>query len=290
MANKDVWTFGRLLDWTAQYLAEKGSEFPRLDAEVLLAHAQGCPRIQLYTRFEETPRDEVRGKFKELVRRRVEGCPVAYLVGQKEFFSLVFEVSPAVLIPRPDTEILALETLRLAKALPEATALDLGTGSGAIAVALAKNHAGLRVTAVDLSAEALAVAARNAKKHGVAERVVFLQGDLFAPLPAGARFDFIVSNPPYIPTSALPLLPPGVRDFEPKAALDGGPSGYQVIERLIAGAPAFLKPKGHLLLEIGIDQEQPVRERLARSGYYAEPATLADYAGHPRVLRTQLRG
>lgn len=286
--SKDVWTIGRLLDWTAQYLTDKGSEFPRLDAEVLLAYSLGCPRIQLYVRSEEVASEELRTKFKGLIRQRVEGCPVAYLVGQKEFFSLAFEVNRSVLIPRPDTEVLVVETLRLAKPLSDAVVLDVGTGSGAIAIAVVKNHPGLTATAVDISSEALAVAERNAQRHGVAERITFIRSDLFDGLPPEMRFDFIVSNPPYIPTDAIPLLPAGVRDYEPRAALDGGPGGYKVIERMLAGAPSFLKPKGCLLIEIGVAQEVPVRERIGRLSAYGEPGTLTDYAGHPRVLRVQL--
>lgn len=286
MASKEVWTLGKLLEWTAKYLAEHGSEFPRLDAEVLLAHAQGCQRIHLYTRFEEAATEGVRAKFKDLVRRRVEGCPVAYLVGQKEFYSLAFEVNPAVLIPRPDTEILVLETLRLAKPMASPTLLDVGTGSGAIAIAATRNHPGMRATATDLSLEALAVAERNAQRHQVADRITFLRGDLFEPLPPSQQFDFIVSNPPYIPTDTLPMLPVGVRDFEPKLALNGGPGGFQVIERLLATSKRHLNSAGYLLIEIGVAQEEPVRQLATRNGF-ANLVTVNDYAGHPRVLRMQ---
>lgn len=286
MASKEVWTLGKLLEWTAKYFAEHGSEFPRLDAEVLLAHAQGCQRIHLYTRFEEAATEGVRAKFKDLVRRRVEGCPVAYLVGQKEFYSLAFEVNPAVLIPRPDTEILVLETLRLAKPMASPTLLDVGTGSGAIAIAATRNHPGMRATAIDLSSEALTVAERNAQRHQVADRITFLRGDLFKPLPPSQQFDFIVSNPPYIPTDTLPLLPVGVRDFEPKLALDGGPGGFQVIERLLATSKRHLNSAGYLLIEIGVAQEEPVRQLAIRNGF-ANLVTVNDYAGHPRVLRMQ---
>ena len=287
---EEPWTLGRLLDWTARFLKEKGSESARLDAEVLLAHTLGCPRIQVYTRFEEVAGDDVRQRFRELVRKRVEGCPVAYLVGRKEFFSLPFEVGPAVLIPRPDTEELVVECLRLAKPLAEPMILDLGTGSGNIAVAVAGRHKGARVTAADLSPEALAVARRNAEKNGVAGRITFLEGDLFAPVPAGARFDFVVSNPPYIPTGDLPKLERGVRDYEPHRALDGGPDGFAVFERLVSGAPAYLKPDGYLIVEIGSPQEAGARARItAVSGYELGP-TLKDGSGHPRVLRARRRG
>jgi release factor glutamine methyltransferase len=273
-----------LLDWTTNYLRQKGSESPRLDTEVLLAHALGCKRIDLYARHTEEASEQARQKFRELVRQRVEGCPVAYLVGRKEFFSLEFEVNRAVLIPRPDTECVVDECLRLAKGMAEPAILDIGTGSGCLAVAVAKHHKTARVTAVDISPEALAVASANASKHGVAERIRLLQGDLFAPLPAGERFDFILSNPPYIPHDDIGKLAAGVRDYEPHRALDGGADGFAVFERLIAEAPAYLKANGCLLIEIGSPQEAPARERIGRREGYELAKTIHDGSGHPRVL------
>ncbi len=236
MSTDQPWTIRRLLDWTKNYLTQKESESPLLDAQVLLAHALGCRKIELYTRYEEVVPEEVRGRFRELIQKRVAGCPVAYLVGRKEFFSLEFEVNGDVLIPRPDTECVVDACLQLAKVLPTPSILDIGTGSGALPVALARQHKGAVLTATDVSDKALTVAQRNAAKHGVAERIRFLQGDLFAPLPEGERFDFILSNPPYIPTADLAKLAPGVRDFEPHQAIDGGPDGFAVFDRLIAGA------------------------------------------------------
>jgi release factor glutamine methyltransferase len=281
------WTIGRLLDWTAKFLAQKGSESPRLDTEVLLAHVLACKRIELYTRYEEQANDDVRQRFKDLVRRRVEGCPVAYLVGRKEFFSLEFEVGPAVLIPRPDTETLVVELLRLAKDMIAPEILDIGSGSGAIAISAARQHKSAKVTAVDVSESALAVAKRNAEKNNVAERVRFFHGDLFAPLTAGEKYDFIVSNPPYIPHEDLATLPVGVRDYEPHVALDGGPGGFVVFDRLVREARAWLKPGGHLIVEIGSPQEGPARQRLSAEGYDPAP-TLKDGSGHPRVLRARV--
>lgn len=280
----ETWTIGRLLDWTAQHLAKKGSEFPRLDAEVLLAHSLDCRRIELYTRYEEIADAETRARFRDLVRRRLEGCPVAYLVGRKEFFALNFKVGPDVLIPRPESEFVVMECLRLAREKARPRILDLGTGSGNLAVTVAKQHPGAQVAAVDLSPDALAVARRNADQHGVAERVQFLEGDLFAPLPSDARFDFILSNPPYIPHEELDKLPPGVRDYEPRLALDGGPGGYAVLERILERAGNFLEPGGHLIVEIGAPQEEPARQRIAaRAGFELAP-TIHDFSRHPRVL------
>src|SRR5262245_29819212 len=168
MTTEKTWTLGGLLNWTAKHLAQKGAEFPRLDAEVLLAHAVGCKRIDLYgLLFAEEASADVRQKYRELIRRRVEGCPVAYLVGKKEFHGLEFEVSPAVLIPRPDSEHLVLECLALARAPATPRILDIGTGSGNLAVTLAKSLRSAQVTATDQSADALKMATANAARHGV---------------------------------------------------------------------------------------------------------------------------
>jgi release factor glutamine methyltransferase len=289
-ANAPPWTLGRLLDWTAKHLAEKGAEFPRLDAEVLLAHAQGCRRIDLYTRHGEEASEEVRAAFRELVKKRVEGCPVAYLVGRKEFYLLALEVSPAVLIPRPDTETLVEEALALAKPLAAPEVIDVGTGSGAIAIAVARNHPGARVTATDLSPDALAVARRNAEKHGVGDRIRFLEGDLLAVVPPGEAFDLVLSNPPYVPEEELSRLPVGVRDFEPRLALDGGPGGFAVLRRLTAQVPAVLRPGGYFLVEIGVPQEVAARELIGAQADLGPVTTLKDGSGHPRVLKTRRRG
>ena len=290
MSTEQPWTIGRLLDWTTKYLGEKGSESPRLDTEVLLAHALGCKRIDLYARHSEAAPEQGRQKFRELVRQRVEGCPVAYLVGRKEFFSLEFAVNRTVLIPRPDSECVVDECLRLAKTMTEPAVLDIGTGSGGLAVAVAKHHKTARVTAVDISPEALAVASSNAERHGVAQRVRFMHSDLFAALPDEEPFDFILSNPPYIPHDDIAKLAPGVRDYEPHTALDGGTDGYAVFERLIAEAPAHLKPGGYLLVEIGSPQEGPARARIERQGGYELAKTVHDGSGHPRVLIARWRG
>ena len=287
---EERWTIGALLNWTAKFLAEKGSESPRLDTEVLLAQALDCRRIDLYTRYEEEASPETRRSFRQLVGKRIEGCPVAYLVSRKEFFSLTFEVNPSVLIPRPDSEYVVMECLRLASEMPRPRVLDLGTGSGNLAVAVPHQHPGAHVVAVDKSPDALAVAQRNAVKHGVQDRIRFVLGDLFGPLAPDERFDFILSNPPYIPHAELDKLPIGVRDYEPHIALNGGADGFAVFDRIIADAGSYLEPGGYLIVEIGAPQEKPARERIVSLPGFELGDTIRDGSGHPRVLRARWRG
>lgn len=280
------WTLGRLLTWTTNHFARQGFESPRLDAELLLAHSQGCKRIELYTRFDEVAEEAVRVRFRELVSRRLQGCPVAYLLGTKEFFSLAFEVSPAVLIPRPDTETLVLASLERARSGAEI--LEIGTGSGAVAVTLARQVPSARIVATDISAEALDLAHRNAVRHGVASRITFLQGDLFQPLAPGQCFDLIVSNPPYIPSGEIEALPATVRDFEPRVALDGGVDGLCLVRRIIADSQAHLKPDGWLLLELAPEQHPEVTGLMQAAGFEAYPP-VTDAAGRPRVASGRWR-
>jgi release factor glutamine methyltransferase len=289
MSEEQVWTVGRLLDWTTKYLTQKQIESPRLDAQVLLAFALDCKRIDLYTRFDDLVADEGRQRFRDLIRQRVEGCPVAYLVGRKEFFSLEFEVSPAVLVPRDDSVCLVDDCLRLARDMESPRVLDIGTGSGCLAVAIAWKNKKARVTATDISPDALVVAARNAARHGVTERVAYVQGDLFGPLSADEPFDFIVSNPPYIPHDDIATLEPTVANFEPHLALDGGPDGFAVFDRLVAQAGQYLRPGGYLLIEIGSSQEEQGRQRFLAHPQFELAPTLRDGAEQPRGLRARLK-
>ena len=283
------WTIGSLLDWTAAFLLKKGAESPRLDAEVLLAHALGCRRIELYTRHTDPATEEARERYRDLIRRRTEGCPVAYLVGQKEFFSLTFEVDSSVLIPRPDSEHVVLECLRLARGMTAPTLLDLGVGSGNLSVALAFHQKAAKVVAIDVSPTALAVARRNASRHVVDQRIDFREGDLFGPIRAGEQFDFVISNPPYIPTADVPGLETGVSKFEPKQALDGGTDGFAVFDRILTGALAVLKPGGSLIVEIGSPQHEDARRKFAAIPDYELFETIYDGSRHPRVLRARKR-
>ncbi len=290
MSSEGPWTIGKLLEWTKGFLRQKGIESWSLDAQVLLAHALGCRRIEVFTRFEEEPTEAQRTAFRELIRQRVEGCPVAYLVGRKEFYSLELEVNRDVLIPRPDSETVVVEFLALAKDHPGPRVLDLGTGSGNLAIAIAKECKSARVTAIDQSEAALAVARRNAEKHKVADRITFLHGDLFAPLPAGATFTHLVSNPPYIPTSDIATLEAGVRNYEPHLALDGGPDGFVVFDRILAGAPSVLESGAYLLIEIAAPLEAETRRRVEADSRYELERIVKDASGHPRVLLARLRG
>jgi release factor glutamine methyltransferase len=287
---EDLWTVGRLLTWTTDYLKRRGAESPRLDAEVMLAHVLDRQRVQLYTHFEEEVSQSSRAAFRELVRRRSEGTPVAYLVGRKEFYSLPFVVSPAVLIPRPESEFVVVEYLEHTRHLAAASAVDVGTGSGCLAIACAHRQPAARFVAIDVSEEALAIARRNAAQIGVLDRIDFRQGDKLEPLATEGPFDAIISNPPYIPSHAIEHLEPGVRDHEPRLALDGGPGGLDMVGRLIEQSVGLLKPGGHLILEIGSDQEGPVRSLIGAQDRLRLAPTVFDHAQHPRVIRATRTG
>jgi release factor glutamine methyltransferase len=285
-----TWTVLRLLTWTAEFLGRKGAEFPRLDAEVLLAHVLKCDRVRLYVDYARAVPEADRAAYRELVRRRAEGAPVAHLVGKKEFFSLSLAVSRDVLIPRPDTETLVVEFLTRFKGREAPRAVDVGTGSGAVALACLSGHPSARFHAIDVSPAALAVARSNAEALKLAGRVEFHEGDLLAPIAALGPFDAILSNPPYIPTAMVGLLEPGVRDFEPHLALDGGADGLEIVRRLVAQAVPLLAPGGALMLEIGSSQEAPVRALLADHPELEPAPTVRDAANHPRVVRATRRG
>jgi len=255
-----------------------------LDAQVILGHVLGRDRGWLLAHPEAPLSAAQAGAFAELIARRHTGEPVAYLTGQREFFGLVFHVSPAVLVLRPETEHLVEAALEWAAPRPPLTIADAGTGSGAIAVSLAAHLPQARLVATDISRAALAVAASNAERHGVAARLSLAQADLLAPLRPGV--DLIVSNPPYIATADLAAL--AVARHEPRAALDGGPDGLEVIRRLLRDAARLLARPGLLLVEIGAGQGAAATA-LARDLFpEADVAVLPDYAGHDRLLRVAL--
>ena len=284
---EEAWTVGRLLGWTTDFLKRHGFESPRLEAEILLAHALAWPRVQLYMNINEEVGGPGRSQFRDLVKKRAGGTPVAYLVGHKEFYSLDFEVSPAVLIPRPDTEVLVMTFQELAKEVGEPLCVDVGTGSGCVAIACVKHHPSARFIAIDQSEKALAVAAHNIEKHKFAERVETRPGSLLEPLKQGERPRFIVSNPPYIPTADIATLDKTVKDYEPVSALDGGPDGLELVRRLIGQAAEVMETGGYLLIEVGQGQAEQVRMELEAQSQWSVQSLRKDHGGIPRVVVLQ---
>ena len=288
-ADVQPWTVRRVLEWTTGHLKKHGSDTPRLDAEILLAHARGCQRIQLYTQFDEPLSDAIRGTMRELVQRRAKAEPVAYLVGQREFFSLSFRVSRDVLIPRPDTETLVIEIVDAAKGAEKPKILDICTGSGCVAIAVAKNLKSAVVTGTDISPAAVVIALQNAVRNGVQDRVEILESDLFAAVPAGTKFDIIASNPPYIPTHEIDQLDAEVAKHEPRLALDGGIDGLMIIRRIIETAPNYAAKNGMLLLEFSPEQSQQLVSMLEGAGRYEQIEVRKDLGHRPRVIRARFR-
>lgn len=283
----DAWTVRRILDWTVPHLKKHGSDTPRLDAEILLSHVRKTPRIQLYVQFDTPLTEAERAAMRDLVQRRVKSEPVAYLVGHREFFSLDFLVTKDVLIPRPETETLVMAALDAAGQLAAPRILDLGTGSGCIAITCAARLPKAQVTAVDISPAALAIARKNAERNKVADRIEFFEGDLFAPLAPSARFDVIVSNPPYVADGEMDSLPADIRLHEPASALRAGPDGLSVMRRLVHDAPRFLNPGGMLAVEFSPEQADAVTKlfEAAPDGAFRDVKSIKDAAGRIRVVR-----
>jgi release factor glutamine methyltransferase len=286
--NDDAWTVLRLLQWTTEFFQKKASDSPRLDAEILLAHARGCSRIELYTSFAAVLTEEQITAFRELVRRRGEGMPVAQLVGYKEFYSLKFRVNEHVLVPRPETEHLVIEALDRAKEMKivdrPLRIADIGTGSGAIAIALAKHLPTAELVAVDQSRDALAIARWNAEQHGVESRVEFLESDLLSAVESPDPFDIVCSNPPYVSQSEYDELSPTVRDYEPRTALVAGPLGSEVIERIIRETPARIVGGGRLILELSPMIAAACEQIANTSDAFGDARFIKDLDGHQRIL------
>jgi release factor glutamine methyltransferase len=289
-ASSGAWTVQRLLAWTRPHFEQCGVDAPRLAAEVLLADALRCRRIDLYTRFDATPDEAALARFRESVRRAAAGAPIAQITGVKEFFSLEFEVTPDVLVPRPETEVLVERTIDVVRRSqqPACSILDVGTGSGCIAISLARHLPDARVFASDISAAALVVAARNVARHGLKERIELRAGDLFGAWPADQRFDVIVSNPPYIARCEAARLPRGVREHEPAIALFGGEDGLDFFRRLAAEAPGRLRAGGRWLTEVAFEQAGAVRALLDGT-IWDEIATYRDGLRHERVVQARCR-
>ncbi|MBN2376774.1 MAG: peptide chain release factor N(5)-glutamine methyltransferase [Sedimentisphaerales bacterium] len=287
---KTEWTIKSLLEWTAEYFGRSGVEQPRLCAEILLAYVLDCQRIELYVKFDHCPGAEQLSEFRRLVKRCAEHEPVGYLVGKAHFFSLEFEVSPAVLIPRPETETLvaqAIDFCRHQTMRPRVEVLDLCCGSGCVAAAIAANVVEVEVVAVDNSPQALQIAEKNVQKHELTGRVTLLESDLFEKVAQSGKgiFDLIVSNPPYISTEEYEKLSPMVRDYEPSGALLAGADGLEVIRRIIEQAEPWLADDGALMIEIAYNQSEQVIALFEKAGYLGEVRAIKDGLNHDRVVQ-----
>ncbi|HVG57179.1 MAG TPA: peptide chain release factor N(5)-glutamine methyltransferase [Hyalangium sp.] len=264
--SSETWTIRKVLTWTTQHFEKRQVDSPRLTTEMLLSHVLKTSRVRLYVDLDRPLSKEELATFRSLIERRMAGEPTQYLTGVKEFYNRPFKVDARVLIPRPETELLVEAALHALPKDAPSRALDVCTGSGCIAISLAAERPQASVLATDLSPEACALARENAEALGVGARVTVSQGDLFAPVPEDARFQLVVSNPPYIASWEIPELSAEVRR-EPHLALDGGQDGLAVIRRVIEGARRYLLPGGLLAMEIGETQGTAVRELLQAAGY-----------------------
>ncbi|OQX28306.1 MAG: protein-(glutamine-N5) methyltransferase, release factor-specific [Desulfobacteraceae bacterium IS3] len=281
-----TWTILEILKWASPYFASRNIDTPRLDAEILLSHALQCKRIDLYLRYDQPLCKNELALFKSLIKRRISREPVAYIVGKKDFWSLELEITGDVLIPRPETECVVETAISLLPPDVPKRILEIGTGSGAIVLALASEQPGNVFFASDRSVKAVEIARKNAFRNNLGERVHFFAGDWFAPLRTDMPlFDMILSNPPYIRRGMIPQLAPEICKYEPSAALDGGPDGLAALRHIIRSAYSYLADGGHLLLEIGYDQKDAVQKIAAGCGYYEDISVIKDYGGHDRVVQ-----
>jgi release factor glutamine methyltransferase len=294
MATNGMWTITRILAWTRQYFAGKGIENPRLDAELLLCEVLHCERITLYVHFDQPLQESELARYRDFIIRRGKQEPLAYILGHKEFYKYDFKVTPAVLVPRPETELL-VEHVAQAPLPAAPRILDVGTGSGAILVSLLAGLLQATGVGVDKSPAALAVAKANAayvaeqvKDASLPERAVFKESDVLSALPPAAKFAVLVSNPPYIPSQVIPTLAQDVQR-EPHLALDGGPDGLDLYRKLLAVAPAYLEPGGLVALEIGEDQGKAVADLAAAAGFTVH-TVLQDYSNLDRVVLATKEG
>jgi release factor glutamine methyltransferase len=288
-----TWTVGELLKVTTDYLQRRNIDSPRLSAEILLAHQLRFDRIQLYLNFEQPLKEEEVGGYRSLIKRRLNREPIQYITGVQEFWSLEFDVDPRVLVPRPETELLVERVTDLYKGKKlsnQPRILDLGTGCGAIAIALAKEIPGAEVWASDISQDALEVARQNACKHGLDEGIHFLLGDMFQPFKdRGLLFEVIASNPPYIPSGEFPALAPEVKDHEPRLALDGGGDGMTYITKIVLEGADYVVGQGWVLAEMDPGQTSKAADLMERSGRYHTLSRLKDYSRRYRAIMAQKR-
>lgn len=280
-------TVAQALKWAVAYLKRRGITQPNLDAEVLLGHTLALDKSALYLQLNHPISPTELATFRQRIYRRSRHEPVAYIIGQKEFWSLDFSVGPEVLIPRPETEFLVEETLKIAQGMDKGNIkiLDIGTGSGNIAIALARELGSCWILALDISFKALLLAINNIQKHEVEKRVQLIASDLFQPLKrAGASFHIILSNPPYIAEEDWEYLPPDVKEYEPRLALDGGAKGDRFLRRIIHEAPDYLLPDGFLLLELGHNQAEAVQSWVEKEPRLDWISIIPDYSSIPRVV------
>jgi len=282
-----TWTIQKLLNWVAEYLTEKDIDSPRLSAELLLSHVLAMKRIELYTQFDKAVAAEQLDRLHDLIKRAGQHEPIAYLVGKTEFYSLQLYVTSDCMIPRPETELLverAIEFLRTRDG--KQFVCDLGTGSGCIAIAIARNYPGADVIATDISDAALNIAAQNIEKHQLKNRVTLLCGDLFDPLDPQLnvdKFDLIVCNPPYVSAAEFEKLDKNVKDYQPKLALFAGDDGLDIYRQIIKKIDAFLKPGAALMLEVGYSQGETVRELLEDTGCLGKITIEKDFNDNDRI-------
>ena len=288
-----TWTIKNLLKVTTGYLQEKQIENPRMTAEVLLAHQLNIDRVTLYINFDQPLNESEISGYRSLIKRRLQREPLQYITGAQEFWSLDFIVNPQVLIPRPESELLvelAINQLKPPNAFENhpPKILDLGTGCGALAISLAKEVQEAKIWATDISSGALKLANLNAKKHGVADRIKFKHGDLWNPLiNQDITFDIIISNPPYIACEEYNDLPPEIRDYEPRSALDGKGDGMYYIEKILKGGLHFLNTGGLILLEMAPDQTNEALSLIGQIKGYGESSRIKDYSHRYRVVMAQ---
>lgn len=283
-------TISGALGWGARLLRERGIENPRLNAELLLRKALEIDQIQVYLSFNRILTQPQFTFYESLINKRIKGEPIQYILGSREFWSLDLRVTPEVFIPRLETELLVEEALKIFRDERNFTLrfMEVGTGSGAIAIALAKELRGCFILAEDISWKAILVAKENARIQGVSDTIRFLVGDLFPPLKEGkSLFDLILSNPPYIPSSKIRTLAREIAEFEPKIALDGGPDGLELLRRIVTGSVSFLKDGGWLMVETGEGQGEAVAEMVRSTESFASPSIIKDHSGGDRVIRAR---
>ena len=284
----ETWTIQKLLNWVTQFLTDKGIDSPRLSAELLLSHVLGLKRIELYTQYNQAVGKQELDKLRELVKRAGQHEPIAYLVGKTEFYSMELNVTPDCMIPRPETELLvqrAIEFLRTRNGIQYVC--DLCTGSGCIAVAIAKNFPNARILATDICDAALSVAATNVEKHQLQDKITLLSGDLFDPIIPQldvCKFDLIVCNPPYVSSGEYEKLDKNVKNYEPRLALFAGEDGMDIYRRIIDKVDSYLKPDAVLILEIGYAQRPAIKELLKQTGIFTEIKIEKDLHNNDRIV------